>query len=41
MYTFIGYSDNYSKISGNLSQYHRDEPALRNADTHVANSVSF
>ena len=30
MYNFIEYSDNYSKTSGSLWQYHRDEPALDN-----------
>ena len=27
MYSFIKYSDNYSKRSGSLWQYYRDEPA--------------
>ena len=26
MYNLIEYSDNYSKISGSLSQYYRDDP---------------
>ena len=30
MYNYNYYSDNYSKISGNLSQYCRDQPALTN-----------
>ena len=28
MYNLIRYSKNYSKTSGNLWQYYRDEPAL-------------
>ena len=28
MYNLIEYSDDYSKTSGSLSQYCRDEPAL-------------
>ena len=28
MYNLIVYSNNYSKTSGNLWQYYRDEPAL-------------
>ena len=32
MYDFIEYSNNYSKISGILWQYCRDEPALTNND---------
>ena len=28
IYNLIQYSDNYSKISGRLWQYRRDEPAL-------------
>ena len=31
MYNLIEYSDNYSKTSGDLWQYYRDEPALNNA----------
>ena len=31
MYNSIEYSDNYSKISGSLWQYYRDEPALTDA----------
>ena len=30
-YNLIEYSDNYSKTSGSLWQYYRDEPALTNA----------
>ena len=36
MYNLIEYSNNYSKKSGSLSQYYRDEPAL-NDDVTVAN----
>ena len=36
MYNLIEYSDNYSKISGSLWQYYRDEPA-----TAIVNSESF
>ena len=31
MYNLIEYSDSYSKTSGSLWQYYRDEPALTNA----------
>ena len=31
MYNLIEYSDSYSKTSGSLWQYYRDEPALANA----------
>ena len=31
MYNLIEYSNNYSKTSGSLWQYYRDEPALTNA----------
>ena len=46
MYNLIEYSDNYSKTSGILWQYYRDEPALTNAGAitnfHAADkSVSF
>ena len=46
MYNLIEYSDNYSKTSGCLWQYYRDEPALTNtgviANFHPAdNSDSF
>ena len=30
MYNLIEYSDNYSKTSGSLWQFYRDEPALNN-----------
>ena len=30
MYNLIEYSDNYSKTSGILCQYHRDVPAVNN-----------
>ena len=36
MYNLIEYSDNYSKTSGSLWQYYRDEPALVD-DGAVAN----
>ena len=44
MYNLIEYSDNYSKTSGGLWQYHRDEPALDNNGNIVnfpGNSASF
>ena len=46
MYNLIQYSDNYSKTSGSLWQYYRDEPALTDAgaitNLHAAdNSDSF
>ena len=44
MYNLIEYSDNYSKISGSLWQYYRDEPALDNNGASVnfpGNSASF
>ena len=46
IYNLIEYSDNYSKTSGSLWQYYRDEPGLAAAgavaDFHAAdNSVSF
>ena len=31
MYNLIEYSDNYSRTSGHLWRYYRDEPALTNA----------
>ena len=37
MYNLIEYSHNYSKASGSLRQYYRDEPALVNN----GNSVSY
>ena len=33
MYDLIEYSNNYSKTSGSLWQYYRDDPALNNTDT--------
>ena len=36
MYNLIENSDNYSKTSGSLWQYHRDEPAVA-----IENSESF
>ena len=36
MYNLLEYSNNYSKASGNLWQYYRDEP-----NDDVANSESF
>ena len=33
MYNLIEYSDNYSKTSGSLWQYHRDEPFLGDNST--------
>ena len=33
MHNLIEYSDNYSKTSGSLWQYYRDEPALTDAGT--------
>ena len=44
MYNLIEYSDNYSKISGSLWKYDRDEQALTNAGTlhnFLGNSASF
>ena len=45
MYNFTEYSDAYSKISGSLWQYYRDEPALDNNiidfPANNNNSVSF
>ena len=35
MYNSIEYRDNYSKTSGSLWQYYRDEPALNNAGAPV------
>ena len=34
-YNYNYYSDNYSKISGNLLQYCRDQPVLTNDDNVV------
>ena len=36
MYNLIQYSDNYSKTSGTLWQYHRDDP-----NDNMARSESF
>ena len=36
MYNFIQYSDNYSKTSGGLWQYYRDDP-----NDSIVNSKSF
>ena len=36
MYNLIEYSDNYSKTSGGLWQYYKDEP-----NDNLANSQSF
>ena len=47
MYNLIEYSDAYSKTSGSLWQYYRDEPALDNNDNIIdfpannSNSISF
>ena len=44
MYNSIKYRDNYSKISGNLWQYYRDQPALNDAgiiDNIPGNSTPF
>ena len=47
MYNLVEYSDNYSKISGSLWQYYRDEPALidagaiKNFNVDDNNSASF
>ena len=47
MYCVIEYSDIYTKISGSLWQYYRDEPALHNNDIIIDfpadnnNSISF
>ena len=44
IYNVIKYNDNYSKTSGSLWQYYRDEPALTDAgtfDTFPGNSASF
>ena len=43
-YNLIEYSDNYSKTSGSLWQYYRDEPALTDggaiANFHAADNSS-
>ena len=36
MYNLIEYSDNYSKISGSLQQYHKDDP-----NDNITQSESF
>ena len=36
MYNLLEYSDNYSKVSGSLWQYYRDQPAWTDAGT-IAN----
>ena len=36
MYNLIGYSDNYSKTSGSLYQYYKDDP-----NDNIADSESF
>ena len=44
MYNLAEYSNNYSKTSGRLWQYYRDEPALTDAstlDNFPGNSASF
>ena len=41
MYNLIEYSDNYSKISGSLSQFCRDEPPLNNAATTESESFTL
>ena len=38
MYNLIKYSDNYSKTSGSLWQFYRDEPALDN-NSNIVNSL--
>ena len=38
MYNLIEYGDNYSKTSGNLSQYYRDEPNDNLADSESLKS---
>ena len=35
MYNLIEYSDVYSKTSGSLWQYYRDEPALDNNNNNI------
>ena len=44
MYNLIEYSNNYSKTSGSLWQYYRDEPALTDTgapDKSSGNSALF
>ena len=35
MYSLIEYSENYSKTTGSLWQYYRDEPIIDNTDNIV------
>ena len=35
MYSLIEYSENYSKTSGSLWQYYRDEPIIDNTENIV------
>ena len=37
MYNLIEYSDNYTKTSGSLWQYYRDEPNANLADSDHSN----
>ena len=39
MYNLIEYSDNYSKTSGRLWQYYRDEPNDNSADSESFKST--
>ena len=39
MYNLIEYSDNYSKTSGILRQYCRDEPDVNNNNSDIVNFV--
>ena len=41
MYNLIEYSDNYSKTSGNLWQYYKDDPNNNIADSFKSNLKSF
>ena len=41
MYSLTKYGNNYSKASGRLWQYHRDEPALTNAGIIDSTSYKF
>ena len=45
LYNLIEYSDNYSKTSGRLWKYYRDEPAVNNSgvitDSPSIDSASF
>ena len=44
MYNLIEYSNNYSKTSGNLWQYYRDEPVLNDnavINNFPGNTASF